>query len=149
MSKMGNNDKNKKNVINNGHLLIFSCPCRASRMLTSSRVVASMSTPASLSLSIIFTAYGFPVILWIHFRTTLEIPLLAIKNKFNSYMRTSRNTGKCMGMYRYRIYPWVSTLYLTSEHSKWVRNWIEPKKRNSIPASNHVLFVYYINNKGL
>ena len=93
MSKMGNNDKNKKNVINNGHLLIFSCPCRASRMLTSSRVVASMSTPASLSLSIIFTAYGFPVILWIHFRTTLEIPLLAIKNMFNSYMRTSRNTG--------------------------------------------------------
>ena len=48
-------------------------------MLTSSLVVASMSTPpASLSLSIIFTAYGLPVALWKHRRTTLEIPLKKI-----------------------------------------------------------------------
>ena len=51
-------------------------------MLTSSLVVASMSTPpASLSLSIIFTAYGVPVALWKHRLTTLEIPLKTIELK--------------------------------------------------------------------
>lgn len=53
-----------------------------------------------------------------------------------------------MGMYRYRIYFWVLILYFISEYSKWVRNWIEFKKRNFIFVSNYVLFVYYINNKG-
>ena len=49
-------------------------------MLTSSLVVASMSTPpASLSLSMILTAYGLPVALWKHRRTTLEIPLKMFK----------------------------------------------------------------------
>ena len=33
-----------------------------------------------------------------------------------------------------------STWYLMSEHSKWVRYWVEHKKRNSISPSNHVLF---------
>ena len=52
-------------------------------MVTSSLVVPSMSTPpASLSLSIIFTAYGLPVALWKHRRTTLEIPLKMFKLKF-------------------------------------------------------------------
>lgn len=104
MLKMGNNDKNKIIVINNGYLFIFLCFCRVSRMLILFRVVVLMFIFVLLSLFIIFIVYGFLVILWIYFRIILEIFLLVIKNMFNLYMRIFRNIGKCMGMYRYRIY---------------------------------------------
>ena len=47
-----------------------------------------------------------------------------------------------MGTRRYGVYLNCSTRCLTTESSEWERYWVEHKKRNSLPPSNHVLLCY-------